>query len=818
MLRKTTLDTSGLDSATIARLRNPPTEPLTIDDDNEYYSSLQYIAAHCGSQDIYRTFQRNHNAHYPVQLMLSYEQVRSRLAVWSGVTPLMTAQCPKTCMAYTGPLADRETCIECGASRWDKVTLHKSKGKTKKPAREFLTVPIGPQIQALFRSPDMAKELMYLQNRADDIQRRVEAGESIQQYDDIVTGWEFIQALQRGIVKPHDVVFMESMDGAQLYRDKESDCWIIIFVLFMVSPENRYKKRLVLPGGIIGGPNAPKHMESFFYPGLYHISALQKEGLKIWNASTNCLYSSNLIYWLTSADSPGSIHMQGTVGHTGACPCRIFCGLKGRHKPGRSHHYLALLKPNNYTVPGCDFPDINPGDISGASATDYANKLKVVLGSRNNRDYEARRKQTGIVRPSILLGLQPSGITSVVSTFAGDTMHCLTLNMGELLVPLWRGIFTREPSDDLTSWTWAVLQGDAWKELGKAVAAYRPFIPGSYDCPPRNISDKVNSRYKAKEWQTFLYGYGPALLLPLLPHQDWKHFCRLVCGVRLILQRSISLQQVIEAQEHLEVWHLEYEVLYIQRRAERLHFLRPCVHGVLHFGLEIPRLCPSSLYSANTIERTVGNLGEEVKQPSNPFANLAQQALERAQINSIIAMIPALSVDRPVIPRGALDIGDGYVLLRARERYPHIIDGIQGQNGYQTCKTPEWARLRLPNGQISRSSWKECVKPIDELRRARCVQVLSGSSVAHALIQLYSPPDTELYEDSYRVLYSVTQLSEDVGLCVIPIKIIKSVVAVIPQDYHKTEPGDRWFVWERMGLDISMLQNGSIKDELSSVL
>ncbi|KIJ26315.1 hypothetical protein M422DRAFT_62157 [Sphaerobolus stellatus SS14] len=166
-------------------------------------------------------------------------------------------------MAYTGPLADQETCIECGASIWDKVTLHKSKGKTKKPACEFLTVPIGPQIQALFHSPDMAKEFMYLQNRADDMQRKVEAGESIQQYDDI------------------------SMDGAQLYHDKESDGWIIIFVLFMVSPENC----------IIGGPNAPKPMESFFYPGLYHISALQKESLKIWNVSTNCLYSSNLIYW-----------------------------------------------------------------------------------------------------------------------------------------------------------------------------------------------------------------------------------------------------------------------------------------------------------------------------------------------------------------------------------------------------------------------------------------------------------------------------------------------------------------------------------------
>ncbi|KAF8508137.1 hypothetical protein JB92DRAFT_2619486, partial [Gautieria morchelliformis] len=54
-----------------------------------------------------------------------------------------------------------------------------------------------------------------------------------------------------------------------------------------------------------------------------------------------------------TADGPGSVHFTGLVGHHGAFPCRIFCGLKGRHKPGGSHYYPTLLKPFHYDMEGC---------------------------------------------------------------------------------------------------------------------------------------------------------------------------------------------------------------------------------------------------------------------------------------------------------------------------------------------------------------------------------------------------------------------------------------------------------------------------------
>lgn len=136
--------------------------------------------------------------------------------------------------------------------------------------------------------------------------------------------------------------------------------------------------------------------------------------------------------------------------------------------------------------------------------------------------------------------------------------------MGELLVPLWRGTFSSEKSDNVHTWPWAVLQGEIWKEHGKAVASCQPYIPGSFGWPPRNIADKVKSGYKAKEWQGYFYDLCPALLYNILPHAYWKNFCRLVHGVWLILQRKLTINQVYEAQQHFELFHLEFEILYMQ--------------------------------------------------------------------------------------------------------------------------------------------------------------------------------------------------------------------------------------------------------------
>ena len=137
------------------------------------------------------------------------------------------------------------------------------------------------------------------------------------------------------------------------------------------------------------------------------------------------------------------------------------------------------------------------------------------------------------------------------------------------------------------------------------------------------------------------------------------------------------------------------------------------------------------------MERTIGNLGKEIWQPSNPYANLLQRGLLHCQVNALISMVPDLKPGKDSSPRGASDLGEGYVLLRARDRYQRTMKANEAialkkylQNFHflalgegWTPKITRWARLRLPNGQVARSQWKEALKPINKIRTARNVKV-----------------------------------------------------------------------------------------------
>jgi len=157
---------------------------------------------------------------------------------------------------------------------------------------------------------------------------------------------------------------------------------------------------------------------------------------------------------------------------------------------------------------------------------------------------------------------------------------------------------------------------------------------------------------------------------------------------------------------------------------------------------EAVQVSPGAYYTQWTMERTIGNLGEEIKQPSNPFANLSQRGIRRLQVNALKAMIPDLEPNSDSLPRNSNDIGDRYIFLRVRDASACLIDGNagiaiqtfyeeQGFGDFNDDWLPHvvhWARLRLPNGQIARSAWKEKLKPPQDVRMARNIKVSLTSS------------------------------------------------------------------------------------------
>ncbi|KAJ7626655.1 hypothetical protein DFH06DRAFT_1443729, partial [Mycena polygramma] len=410
-------------------------------------------------------------------------------------------------------------------------------------------------------------------------------------------------------------------------------------------------------------------------------------------------------------------------------------------------------------------------------------------------------------------------------------MHLFGLNLPDLWLSLWRGTMQCDPDDDKATWDWAVLTGDVWKQHGEDVAKAARHLPGCFDRPPRNPAERVNSGYKAQEFLTYMYVLAPALLRNILPKKYWQHYCKFVAGVRTIWRRNIPREQLILAHRYLCEVVNEFELLYYQRKASRLHFCRQSMHALSHTAPETIRVGPGGYRSQWTLERTIGNLGEEIKQHSNPYANLSERGKRRCRANALIAMIPALAPEKG-LPHGAQDLGNGFVLLRARDEYSQVIEGNYGgailayleeQEGKEaeegwTPRVARWARMRLPNGQIIRSVWKE--SKMATVRIARNVKYVSSTGDIRygevqfffqatieksreqktlALVSVYSEPDPDVLRESYEMVALCEYYGDD-DLDVIEVDRIQAGVAMIPIGEEGT-----YFVGEKLGLDIDAL-------------
>ena len=652
---------SKLDADTLYQLRNPSTTPVNINQNPSWRLGLDlYLSMSNVSQETYTSVRKAILRRYPDDDIPSYYLIKKYVAELSGVCSIEHDMCINSCIAYTGPFKELQTCPECGEPRMDPFT--------KKARQQLHTIPLGPQLQAIRRGTQSSMEANYRLAVTEKIMKDLDLHDGkIPLLKDFFFGQAYIDKVDEGFIKENDMVLMFSMDGAQLYSNKASDCWIYIWILFDYIPGTRYKKKRVLIGGFIPGPNKPKHSDSFIFPGLHHLAALQREGLPIWDCITNTVNICHPFFSLATADGPGMTYLNGLVGHHGKSGCRLFCSLPGRHKRGKSHYYPALLKPINYSVASCNHPDFDVKNLPSMSSEDYEKKLALIVQSPNETQYKKRRLDTGIVKPSIFLGLNPRYRLDLPGCFGSDIMHLAALNIPDLLINLWRGTLDCDNNDDRGTWDWAVLTGRTWEEHGRDVAACTPYLPGSFDRPPRNPAEKISSGYKAWEFLIYIYGLGPALFYGVLPEKYWINFCKLVYGMRIILQHEIMADDLAKAHLVLLDFCKEFEVLYCQRLPERLHFVRQSIHAVTHLAPETFRVGPAICSSQWTMERTIGNLVAEIRQDSNPYANLSQRGLERSQVNALKAMYPDLDEEAYTIPRGAIDLGDNFVLLRAKE-------------------------------------------------------------------------------------------------------------------------------------------------------
>ncbi|KAJ7366431.1 hypothetical protein DFH08DRAFT_909723 [Mycena albidolilacea] len=169
-------------------------------------------------------------------------------------------------------------------------------------------------------------------------------------------------------------------------------------------------------------------------------------------------------------------------------------------------------------------------------------------------------------------------------------MYLPCLNIPDLFIPLWQGLFECNKTNNKALWTWMVLTGVVWKEHRKMI----------------------------------------------------------------LMREEITPAELREANEMLT----QFEAIYCQCQTDQLHFVHPSIHTPSHMPYKTTRW---------TLERTISNLREEIKQHSDPYVNLSQHTLQHCQVNTLKAMIPDLEPPENPLPHGSLNLGDSYVLLTATD-------------------------------------------------------------------------------------------------------------------------------------------------------
>lgn len=273
-----TLDGGKLDEDVVSRIRNPIQEPVDISDPDEHLSLDLFIATRNASEATYHDVRTAIKRRFPGAEVLSHHLVKKLVAEISGVVSMRDDMCINSCHAFTGPFTNRTTCLECGESQYD------TSGKPK-PRQQACTIPLGPQIQALRQSQNNALAMHYRDQKTRDILNS--QGNPI--YEDIFSGYDFLEVAERVQLGPNNTTVSLSLDGAQLYQNKKSDTWIVVWIINDYNPITQYKKKHVLPALVIPGPNKPKNIDSFLFQSFHHLSALQHEnegrGIYVWDGS-----------------------------------------------------------------------------------------------------------------------------------------------------------------------------------------------------------------------------------------------------------------------------------------------------------------------------------------------------------------------------------------------------------------------------------------------------------------------------------------------------------------------------------------------------
>jgi hypothetical protein len=164
--------------------------------------------------------------------ILSFYQIKTlvqRLTA-SGIVPIKRDMCVNSCGGFTGPLAELDVCPmpSCSEPRYNRI------GGKQVPRKQFVTIPLAPQLQALRRNTENSEKMTYRHRFTESVLAEMQSNNNsqISPMTDYFNGTDYLETVcyrdENGlpVLKQDDICLILSIDGAQLYQNKHSDCTI----------------------------------------------------------------------------------------------------------------------------------------------------------------------------------------------------------------------------------------------------------------------------------------------------------------------------------------------------------------------------------------------------------------------------------------------------------------------------------------------------------------------------------------------------------------------------------------------------------------
>jgi len=394
----------------------------------------------------------------------------------------------------------------------------------------FLVLPLDCQLREMFEHSNVRDAVRYPYNRTKQDSCNIE---------DMYDG----SAYQSMRNFDADCISMTwNCDGVKAFNSSTRSIWPLQCVINELPYHIR--RLQVLLTGLLFGLSKPS-IHTFLKPFVEQCRRLEDDGFAWYDSVSKCMKVTRVFTVICSCDSVARSLLQNIKQFNGMFGCAwcLHPGVAVNNDSGG---------PPKRVYPAQLYPP--------RSHKQYIEDAQFVLDNGEMRN--------GVKGANPLLLIKNFDI---VHGFIVDYMHGVLLGVSKHICTLW---FESKPSAN-----WYI--GNQKNAVDSALLKVKP--PRNLTRTPRSI--RSMAQWKASEWRNWLLFYSLFVLDGVLPSVYFVHYMLLVQGISMLLSKSLSPHELDTAENYLNMFVREFEVLYgIELMTYNIHLLQHAASSVRDWG------------------------------------------------------------------------------------------------------------------------------------------------------------------------------------------------------------------------------------------